>query len=335
MSGLLALLDDVAVLARIAAVQVDDIAAQAAKTSAKVAGTVLDDAVKAGSKAAGVVIDDAAVTPKYVQGLPAAREIPIVAKIARGSIFNKLVILLPAALLLNVFAPWLMTPLLMLGGCYLCFEGAEKILHVFVHHEEDKDEPKNLDAAHLEEQRIAGAIKTDFILSAEIMTIALSQIESDRWWVEGVVLAIVAIGITVLVYGSVAILVKADDIGLKISQVGRFEATRAFGRGLVKAMPTVMMWISIIGTAAMLWVGGSIVIHGLEVLGWGTLGHVVHDIAAAIAGFVPFAQGFMGWLAKATLDGIFGLALGFAIIPIVTKVIGPIVQMFTRKGASS
>ena len=144
MTGLLALLDDVAVLARIAAVQVDDIAAQAAKTSAKVAGTVLDDAVKAGSKAAGVVIDDAAVTPKYVQGLPAAREIPIVAKIARGSIFNKLVILLPAALLFNVFAPWLMTPLLMLGGCYLCFEGAEKILHVFVHHEEDKDEPKNL-----------------------------------------------------------------------------------------------------------------------------------------------------------------------------------------------
>ena len=167
-----------------------------------------------------------------------------------------------------------------------------------------KTNRKIWDAAHLEEQRIAGAIKTDFILSAEIMTIALSQIESDRWWVEGVVLAIVAIGITVLVYGSVAILVKADDIGLKISQIGRFEATRAFGRGLVKAMPTVMMWISIIGTVAMLWVGGSIVIHGLEVLGWGTLGHAVHDTAAAIAGFVPFAQGFMGWLAKATLDGI-------------------------------
>ena len=171
MSGLLALLDDVAAIAKLAAAQVDDVASQAAKVGAKVGATVLDDAAKAGAKAAGVVIDDAAVTPKYVTGLPAARELPIIWKIARASFFNKLVILLPAALLLNAFLPWLVTPLLMLGGCYLCFEGAEKVLHwLYPHKESHAQEAEELDAAHLEEQRVAGAIKTDFILSAEIMT---------------------------------------------------------------------------------------------------------------------------------------------------------------------
>jgi len=323
MSGLLALLDDVAALARAAAAQVDDVAAQAVKVSGKVAGAVIDDAAKAGSKAAGVVIDDAAVTPKYVVGLPAARELPIVGKIAMGSIFNKLVILLPAAMLLNAFAPWLLIPLLMIGGAYLCFEGAEKILHVFKPHIDHGPKPETIDEAHLEKERVAGAIKTDFILSAEIMTIALAEIESDSLWVEGVILAVVAIGITVIVYGTVALLVKADDIGLRLSQVGRLEATRAFGRGIVTHMPTVMTVIASVGTAAMLWVGGSIVIHGLESLGWDTLGHAIHDIAAAVADAMPLAQGFIEWFVKAAMDGVFGLALGFMLIGVMARIVEP------------
>ncbi|MEO0918191.1 MAG: DUF808 family protein, partial [Pseudomonadota bacterium] len=205
MSGLLALLDDVAAIVRLTATQVDDIASQAAKVGAKVGATVLDDAAKAGAKAAGVVIDDAAVTPKYVTGLPAARELPIIWRIARASFFNKLVILLPIALLLDAFLPWLVTPLLMLGGCYLCFEGAEKVWHLFhPHPESHAQEAENIDAAHLEETRDKGAIKTDFILSAEIMTITLNAIEADTRLNQGLALALVAVVITAVVYGSVA-----------------------------------------------------------------------------------------------------------------------------------
>src|SRR6056297_1815080 len=254
MSGLLALFDDVAAIAKLAATQMDDVAAQAGK---------------AGTKAAGVVIDDAAVTPKYVTGLPAARELPIVWKIARASFFNKLVILLPLALLLSAFVPWVLTPLLMLGGCYLCFEGAEKVAHALFpleDHSAAKD-AETLDAAHLEETRVAGAIKTDFILSAEIMTISLAAIETDDVVTAAVVLAVVAVGITALVYGAVAVLVKADDVGLALSVGGRTKAGRALGRGIVKGMPAVLTTVSVVGTAAMLWVGGSIVLHGLDALG--------------------------------------------------------------------
>ncbi|MCB1519359.1 MAG: DUF808 domain-containing protein [Hyphomicrobiaceae bacterium] len=315
MSGLLALLDDVAALAKLAAAQLDDVVVHAAK---------------AGSKAAGVVIDDSAVTPKYVVGLPAARELPIVMKIARGSLFNKLVILLPVALLLSMFLPWLLTPLLMLGGAYLCFEGAEKVMHIFAPETDHGPKPETLDAAHLERQRVAGAIKTDFILSAEIMTIALAAIETDSIWMRAVALAVVAIGITIVVYGSVALLVKADDIGLKLSQIGRLSITRAFGRGIVKSMPTVMAVISAIGTAAMLWVGGSIVIHGLEVLGFGGIAHVVHDVADGVSNALASPGGLVAWLIKATLDGIFGLVLGFLLIPFAIYVFAPIAQVFSR-----
>ncbi|NNL18193.1 MAG: DUF808 domain-containing protein [Boseongicola sp.] len=324
MSGLLALLDDVAAIAKLAATQVDDLAGQAAKVGAKVGATVLDDAAKAGAKAAGVVIDDAAVTPKYVTGLPAARELPIVWKIARASFFNKLVILLPAALLLNAFLPWLVTPLLMLGGCYLCFEGAEKIWHVYHPHEKSHaEEAETLDAAHLEEQRVAGAIKTDFILSAEIMTISLAAIENDDWVAAAVVLAIVAIGITALVYGAVALLVKMDDVGLKLTQIGRLTATRAFGRWLVKSMPAIMTTISVIGTVAMLWVGGNIIVHGLEVLGWHWPYDTIHDIAVGVAASVSVAQGFVEWLVTASLDGVIGICLGLTLIPVVNRLIAP------------
>lgn len=336
MSGLLALLDDVAALAKLAATQVDDVAAHAAKAS---------------SKAAGVVIDDSAVTPKYVHGLPAAREVPIVLQIARGSLFNKLVVLLPAALVLKAFAPWALSPLLMLGGAYLCFEGAEKVWHTFgAHsggsshdtagagltpgtgpiHEAQASAPDAsghavpVDAAHLERERVSGAIKTDFILSAEIMAIALATIESDSLVMQAIVLAVVAVGITLLVYGVVALLVKADDFGLRLAQAGRLAASRAFGRGLVHAMPRVLAALAVIGTGAMLWVGGSIILHGLEELGLAAPAHWIHDVAVAVAGVLPAAlqavHGFTEWFVTASLDGVLGLALGLAIIPLVTWV---------------
>jgi predicted DNA repair protein MutK len=310
MSGLLALLDDVAALARLAATQVDDIAIYSAK---------------AGSKTAGVVIDDAAVTPKYVHGLPAARELPIVWKIARASVFNKLVILLPVALLLSVFAAWVITPLLMLGGAYLCFEGAEKIWHLMHGHDQAAKKPETLDAAHLERERVAGAIKTDFILSAEIMTIALASIDAPDLLTRGIVLAIVAVVITAVVYGTVALLVKADDIGLRMSQTGRLSATRSLGHMMVKSMPTVLNIISTIGTAAMLWVGGSIIVHGLKNLGFPEIYDAIHDLAVALTG----GSGFGEWLVTATADGLLGLLIGLILIPVVTYVILPVASVFT------
>ena len=315
MSGLLALLDDVAAIAKLAATQLDDVAAQASK---------------AGTKAAGIVIDDAAVTPKYVTGLPAARELPIIWKIARASFFNKLIILLPVALLLSAFAPWLLTPLLMLGGSYLCFEGAEKIWHIFSHEKHHAvDTEHGLDAAHLEEQRVKGAIKTDFILSAEIMTITLSAIDATNVWTRGVTLAIVAIAITVLVYGAVAFLVKMDDVGLKLSQTGRLAATRAFGRGLVKGMPLLMTIISTVGTAAMLWVGGSIMVHGVHDLGWHQPFDTIHHVADLGAHALGTAEGFVQWFITAALDGVVGLAWGLVLIPVVVGLINPALKRMT------
>lgn len=319
MSGLLALLDDVAGIAKVAAASVDDVLGQAAK---------------AGAKAAGAVIDDAAVTPKYVQGFEPARELPIVWRIARGSIKNKLLYLLPVGLLLANFAPWVITPLLMLGGAYLCFEGAEKVYHLFVPHHHDADEPDGLvkDPAHLEEQKVAGAIKTDFILSAEIMTIALAQIPESTFWFEAATLATVAVGITVAVYGSVALIVKADDVGLVMSEKGRLGLTRALGRGIVKAMPGFLKGLMIVGTAAMLWVGGSIVLHGMEVLGAPWLYDMIKHIAEDTATAIGQAKGFIKWAVTAALDGVFGLILGLALIPVATKVLVPTwSKLFGRK----
>jgi len=296
----------------VAASSIDDVAAQAAK---------------AGAKAAGAVIDDAAVTPKYVQGFDAKRELPIVGRIALGSIKNKLLILLPIGLLLSSFAPWMIPPLLMLGGAYLCFEGAEKIWHVLFPHEHkwDHAEHNEGDPAHLEEKKVAGAIKTDFILSAEIMTIALAAIPESNIWIEAATLAVVAVGITLAVYGSVALIVKADDVGLYMSREGRIGLVRSLGRGIVKVMPGFLKLLTVIGTAAMLWVGGSIIVHSLEVMGFAWLGHHIHDWAYAVGHMVPGAwQGIIEWTATAAMDGVFGLALGVLIIPVATRVIGPI-----------
>ena len=319
MSGLLALLDDVAAIVKLAAAQLDDMASQAAK---------------AGSKTAGVVIDDAAVTPKYVTGLPAAREIPIVAKIARASLFNKLVILLPVLGLLHVFAPWMIPPLLILGGAYLCFEGAEKTWHALTHHKDKgPQQAAALDAAHLEEQRVKGAIKTDFILSSEIMTIALASLSNDSLWEMAGVLAVVAVMMTVLVYGAVALLVKIDDVGLRLNKSSGVEVIRAFGRGLVTSMPTVLKVISIVGTAAMLWVGGSIVIHGLHEVGW----HWPYDTIKAIAdaGSGSAASSLVVWLITAFCDAVVGFLLGLFLMPIVNILLKPFDRLFPEKQSDS
>jgi predicted DNA repair protein MutK len=321
MSGLLALLDDVAGIAKVAAASVDDVAAQA---------------LKAGSKAAGAVIDDAAVTPKYVHGFDASRELPIIWRIAKGSFRNKLVFLLPAGLLLAQFAPWLIPPLLMLGGAYLCFEGAEKIHHWLFPHDPAQvfPEDKPGDPAHLEEEKAQGAIKTDFILSAEIMTIALSAIPPSNFWLEAATLAVVAIGITIAVYGSVALIVKADDVGLFMAGNGRLGLTRALGRGIVRAMPHLMKTLSVVGTGAMLWVGGSIIVHAIKDIGFKLPYEVIHNAALAVAQSVGESwRGAVEWAATAAMDGILGLALGMLLIPVATRVIVPLWSRLSGKPA--
>ena len=320
MSGLIALLDDVAAIAKIAAASVDDVIGQAAK---------------AGAKAAGAVIDDAAVTPKYVTGFSADRELPIVWRIAKGSFKNKLLFLLPAGMLLSEFAPWLIPPLLILGGAFLCYEGAEKIAHLLgwvkhnAHHGPSDDAP--VDPAHLEEQKAMGAIKTDFILSAEIMTIALSQIEADNLLMRAAILAVVAIGITVVVYGSVALIVKADDVGLAMAKRGQVGFIRSLGRGIVTGMPYFLKLLMIVGTAAMLWVGGNIVIHSLHELQFDLLYDWVKGVAYSVSSGIEAGQGFVKWLVTAGLDGVFGLILGMILIPIVSKIIAPVYKAVTGK----
>jgi predicted DNA repair protein MutK len=301
-SGLVALLDDVAGITKLAAASLDDVGAAAGK---------------AGSKAIGVVVDDTAVTPRYVVGLSPQRELPIIAKIAAGSLRNKLLILLPAALILSAFAPWAITPLLMLGGAYLCFEGAEKVIEVLRGEAHGEEEETILDAAQLEQSKVGGAIRTDLILSAEIMAIALADVAGSPILNQAVVLAVVGIGITIGVYGVVGLIVKMDDIGLHLAE-RRAAGTRAIGRGLVKGMPLVMQWLSVIGTAAMIWVGGGILIHGLDSLGVHQPEGAIHHLAEQVA-HVGGVGAILSWLVTAIASGLFGLALGAALATIVHK----------------
>lgn len=314
--GLIALLDDVATIAKTAAASIDDIAGQTAK---------------AGAKSAGVVIDDAAVTPRYVVGFTADREIPIVAKIARGSLFNKLLLLLPIALLLGLFAPWAILPLLMFGGLFLCYEGAEKAFATVFPHQAHAHEKKIhgvRSPEELEAVRVRGAIKTDFILSAEIMAIALATVTEAGIVTQAIVLGSVGLFITMAVYGAVALIVKADDIGIALarnsSQGIGGRLTRALGRGLVRGMPWFLKGLAVLGTAAMIWVGGGIVIHGLAGFGLDALEHAIHAVAKAAGHGVPAMGGLVAWLVTATASGVFGLALGLCLIPVVSRVIAPL-----------
>ncbi len=293
--GLVALLDDVAALARLAAASIDDVGAATSKATAK---------------AAGVVIDDAAVTPQYVRGLAAERELPIIKRIAIGSLRNKLLIILPIALVLSQFLPWLLTPILMLGGCYLAYEAMHKIWGaVFghgVHHVADDEGPKDEDAV------VSGAVRTDLILSAEIMVIALDTIEAEGFWNRLVILFVVAVVITIVVYGAVGLIVKMDDIGLRLAEKSSGFVEK-FGRGLVKAMPKVMAFLSVVGTAAMLWVGGHILLVGIDELGFHPIYDIVHH-GEEIVGDVPGIGGVLAWIVNTLASALLGLIVGAIIV---------------------
>ena len=303
-SGLAAMLDDVAAIAKLAAASVDDVGAAAGR---------------AGAKAAGVVIDDTAVTPRYVTGFTPDRELPIIARIAKGSLRNKLLVLLPAALALSALLPWAITPLLMLGAAYLCFEGAEKVWEAVAGAKHSlAEEAAELNSAEHERGMVAGAVRTDFILSAEIMAIALAEVADETFWSRALILALVAVAITIGVYGLVALIVKMDDIGLHLAE-RRDRGSQALGRMLVHAMPWVMAGLSTIGIAAMIWVGGGIIVHGLEAFGLDAIAHAIHDAGEAAAHAVPALGGMLEWTVGAIGSGLLGLAIGAVIVALHHK----------------
>jgi uncharacterized protein len=280
--GLFALLDDVAVLAKLSAA--------------------------ASTKSAGVVVDDMAVTPQYVHGVTSDRELPIIRKIAIGSFRNKLLFILPAALLLSQFLPWLLTPLLMAGGTYLCYEGAEKLWERITRHEEH-DHLASEEGPGAEDRMVGGAIRTDFILSAEIMVIALNEVADQTFLSRAIILGVVAVAITVLVYGVVALIVKMDDAGLSLTERSS-ERSQKVGRMLVSAMPKLLTALSTIGIAAMLWVGGHILLVGVDDLGWHAPYEFVHHLEEVVHDAVPGVGAFLAWLVNTTASAIIGLAVG-------------------------
>ncbi len=306
--GLVALLDDVSVIARTAAASIDDVSVAAGK---------------AGTKAAGVVIDDAAVTPNYVTGLSPARELPIIWKITKGSLKNKLLILLPGALLLSWFLPVAIIFLLMLGGAYLSYEGAEKVIEKLggKHHGETLEDPIE-DLEEFERTRVSGAVRTDLILSAEIMAISLNEIATmtDSFWVRAAALAAVGIAITLLVYGAVALIVKMDDVGLHLCEREN-GLTKRVGTMLLHAMPRLLVALSAIGTVAMLWVGGGIILHGLEELGLTLPAEWAHGVQHTVEHATGAFGGVLGWASYAGLSALFGLSLGAVIAFLLHKVL--------------
>ena len=293
---MIALLDDIAALTKVAASSLDHAAGQAAKT---------------GSKAAGIVIDDAAVTPRYVVGFASDRELPVIGKIAMGSLRNKFFWLLPSSLLLSYFAPWLITPLLMFGGAYLCLEGYHKV-HDLVRPHSTQETALPTES---ESVKVASAIRTDFILSAEIMAITLGSVSQGSIWMQAFVLALVGAGMTGLVYGVVALIVKADDVGaaLALSASG---AGRAIGRSIVAGMPHFLKGLSFLGMLAMLWVGGGILIHGLHHLGVHGPDEVIGGYAKSLGQSVPPLQEAIEWLVVAVISGVLGLAMGAICSPL-------------------
>lgn len=309
MSGLFALLDDVAALVRLTTASLDDIAGAAGR---------------AGAKAAGVVVDDAAVTPRYVQGLKPERELSIIRRIATGSLRNKLLIILPVALILAQWAPWAITPILMLGGAFLAFEGVEKVLEWVRPHEDTHDKPVVEEGPEAEKTMIAGAVRTDLILSTEIMVIALNEVIDQGFWMRLGALVAVAFVITIVVYGVVALIVKMDDAGLALSQRSSAFSQR-LGLGMVAAMPKVLTVISIVGTVAMLWVGGHLILVGVHDVnglaaghpGWGwpydTVHHLEEEVAHALGGVGAAA----GWLVNTFFSAVVGLIVGAVVVGVL------------------
>ena len=298
--GLVALLDDIATLAKVTASSIDDVAA---------------NAVKASSKAVGVVIDDTAVTPQYVSGLSPARELPIIGKIARGSLINKLFIILPIALLLTWLAPQFLPFLLIVGGAYLCFEGGEKVLEKLgwlPGHHEEHDEGGATSSEELEKGIVSSATRTDLILSAEIMLVSMAGLGGETGVMRVAVLIGVAFFMTFFVYGLVALLVKADDFGVRLAR-GALEPednrpgpVDNVGRTIVRVMPHVFGVIGVVGTVAMLWVGGHLVIENLAEVGVPIFHHLLESAEHAVSA----GGGFVSWLVETALSGIFGVVLG-------------------------
>ncbi len=299
MSGLLALFDDVAAMVKMAAASVDDVGAAAGRASAK---------------AAGVVVDDTAVTPRYVHGFTADRELPMIKRIALGSLRNKLLIILPVILVLSQFLPWLLTPILMIGGTYLCFEGAEKIYEkVSGHHPEEAEEPAVVQGADQEKVMVRGAIRTDFILSAEIMVISLNEVASEGLVSRAIILIVVAIGITLLVYGVVGLIVKMDDVGLHMSKRDSSSARR-IGLLLVRGMPKLLALLSTVGMVAMLWVGGHILLVGTDELGLHVLYETVHHLEEAAHDATGALGGVVGWVVNTLGSALLGLVVGALVV---------------------
>ena len=308
--GLVALLDDIATLAKVTASSIDDVAA---------------GAVKASSKAVGVVIDDTAVTPQYVSGLSPARELPIIGKIARGSLINKLFIILPIALVLTWFAPRVLPFLLIVGGAYLCFEGGEKVLEKLgwlPGHHAEHDETGASTAEELERGIVSSATRTDLILSAEIMLVSLAGLSNETGIMRVAVLVAVAFFMTFFVYGLVALLVKADDFGLHLAKDAvRPEDNRPgpvdnLGRTIVRVMPHGFNVIGIVGTVARLWVGGHLVIENLAEVGVPVFHHLLETAEHAVSA----AGSFVTWLVETLLSGIFGIVLGAVVAWIVVGI---------------
>ena len=307
-SGLAALLDDIAAIAKLAAASLDDVTAAAGK---------------AGSKAIGVVVADAAVTPGYAMGFTPERELPIVWKIALGSLRNKFLFLLPGALLLSAFAPWAVTPILMLGGAYLCFEATEKIIEALAKTGGKVDSTPQvselaLSSAEVEAQKVSGAIRTDLILSGEIMAIALATVADRPFAIQAGALVVVSLGLTIAVYGVVGLIVKMDDVGVHLAQ-RRSALASSFGRGLVKSMPHLMKGLSFVGTAAMLWVGGGIIVHGLEHFGLNTVPHFI-EMLSEFAHHAPAFGAAAGWLTFAACAAAVGFVIGGVIVAVVHMV---------------
>lgn len=303
--GLVGLLDDVAALAKLAAASIDDIGAAAGRAS---------------MKAAGVVVDDTAVTPAYVHGLAAHRELPIIRRIATGSLRNKLAFILPAAILLSEIAPTIVEVILMLGGAFLCYEGAHKVVHaVRGHHDEAEDVPAAALGPDAEEATVSGAIRTDLILSAEIMVIALKEVIDEPLVSRALILVVVAVLITAVVYGLVAGIVKMDDVGLGLAERPS-ASSRRIGRALVGGMPVLMRWLSIVGTAAMLWVGGHILLVGADELGWHAPYDLVHDLEEAVHD-AP-AHAVLEWLVNTAASAVLGIAVGAVVALVVERVQG-------------
>lgn len=300
--GLVGLLDDIAALAKLAAASVDDVGAAAGRASLKTAG---------------VVVDDAAVTPAYVRGLAAERELPIIRRIAMGSLRNKLLFILPAALVLSSVAPTVVEVILMFGGTFLAYEGAHKVIHALRHDDHEHDVPAAAQGAEAESATISGAIRTDFILSAEIMVIALKEVIEEPVVSRGVILGIVGVLVTIGVYGVVALIVKMDDIGLRLAERPSRRSQR-LGRLLVTGMPKVLAWLSVIGTAAMLWVGGHILLVGSDELGWTTPYHLVHELEDLVH-HVAGVGGVLAWVLDTLASALVGLVVGVVVNAVVAR----------------